>query len=95
MFLDSTSDGFLKVSGQVESETSQMNVKDLSNVDTFHDIVSKKIIYVNVSTDFIRSSSSIRKLSSLQWLIHVFQNSDFCLKAQFLSLVSKTISHVL
>lgn len=60
---------------------------DLSNVNTFHYTILKKIHHYHSS----ERSLCIGKLSSSPWQIQVFQNSYFHLKAWILSLATKYI----
>ena len=41
------------------------------------------ITFVNITIDLIKSPLSIWKLSSSQWQIHIFPNSDFSWKLKF------------
>lgn len=45
--------------------------------------IKNKITLVSISTGLIRNSSSDRKLSSLGWLIQVFQKFKFLLETSF------------
>lgn len=52
----------------------------------------QKITFINITTNLIRKDWSIAELPSSWWQIRVFQNSNFRLKTQILSLVANTVS---
>lgn len=71
------------------------SIGHLQNTDSELCISSKyytilKITVINSTTDLIWKIFT-RKLTSSGWQIHVFQNSDFCLKAQILPQAANTV----
>lgn len=81
----------MKTSYTSYSENSgSLNCVDLPNGYTFHYTIPK-ITSVNTTTDFIRKSAGLEKLSSSRWQIQA--NSNFSLGSSNLSLTTNTVHY--
>lgn len=64
----------------------------LPNVDRFHyPKLRNKIVFLNITTLFIRKVLCTSELSNLQWQIHILI-IGFSLQAQILSVATNTVS---
>lgn len=68
----------LSCTGPLENIGS-LNYADFASIGTFHFTMSK-IVFITITTNFIRKVLSTRKLSNSRWRARVFQNSNFCLE---------------
>lgn len=65
----------------------------ISKILTHFNIQGQKITFVNITTGFIGNIFKFEKLTSSPWQIQLFQNSNFLLKTQILSVTTNTSSY--